>query len=80
MPIIRKCFSGIDYVGFGSDYDGVGDSLPKGMKDVSTYPNLIAELLKRGYSEEDIEKICYKNTFRVWNKVIEVAEQLQAES
>ncbi len=72
--------AGIDYVGFGSDYDGVGDSLPKGLKDVSTYPSLIEELLRRGYSEEDIEKICYKNTFRVWNKVIEVANQLQAES
>ncbi|GAB4232806.1 MAG: dipeptidase [Ekhidna sp.] len=71
---------GIDYVGFGSDYDGVGDSLPKGMKDVSTYPNLIYELLKRGYSAEDIEKICYKNTFRVWSKVQEVAEQLQSAS
>lgn len=69
---------GVDYVGFGSDYDGVGDSLPKGLKDVSTYPNLIYELLKRGYSPEDIEKICYKNTFRVWNKVQEVATELQA--
>lgn len=66
---------GIDYVGIGSDYDGVGDSLPLGLKDVSTYPNLIAELLKRGYSADDIEKICYKNVFRVWHKVIEVAEQ-----
>ncbi len=72
--------AGIDYVGFGSDYDGVGDSLPKGLKDVSTYPNLIYELLKRGYSEEDIAKICYRNTFRVWNKVQEVAAQMQAES
>ncbi len=69
---------GIDHVGFGSDFDGVGDSLPKGLKDVSMYPNLIKELLKRGYSEEDIAKICYKNTFRVWNKVIEVASGLQA--
>jgi membrane dipeptidase len=33
------------------------------------YPNLIFELLKRGYSDSDIEKICYKNTFRVWEKV-----------
>ncbi len=65
--------AGIDYVGFGSDYDGVGDSLPTGLKDVSTYPNLIEELLRRGYSEEDIAKICYKNTFRVWNKVQEIA-------
>ena len=73
-----KNLVGIDYIGLGSDYDGVGDSLPKGLKDVSTYPNLIAELLKRGYTEEDIAKICYKNTFRVWEKVQEVASQLQA--
>lgn len=66
--------AGIDHVGIGSDYDGVGDSLPVGLKDVSTYPNLIAELLKRGYSPEDIEKICYKNVFRVWNKVIDLSE------
>jgi len=64
---------GIDYVGIGSDYDGVGDSLPLGLKDVSNYPNLIFVLLKRGYSPEDIEKVCSKNVFRVWNKVIEVA-------
>jgi membrane dipeptidase len=67
--------AGIDHVGIGSDYDGVGDSLPLGLKDVSTYPNLIAVLLKRGYSPEDIEKICYKNVFRVWNKVIEVSKK-----
>jgi membrane dipeptidase len=64
---------GIDHVGIGSDYDGVGDSLPLGLKDVSNYPNLIFVLLKRGYSPEDIEKVCSKNVFRVWNKVIEVA-------
>ena len=64
---------GVDYVGFGSDFDGVGDSLPTGLKDVSMYPNLIAELLKRGYSKEDIEKICYKNLFRVWKAVEEFA-------
>jgi membrane dipeptidase len=64
---------GIDYVGLGSDFDGVGDSLPTGLKDVSMYPNLIAELLKRGYSKEDIEKICYKNVFRVWKAVEDYA-------
>lgn len=69
---------GIDHVAFGSDYDGVGDSLPKGLKDVSTYPNLIKELIKRGYTDVDIEKICYKNTFRVWKKVQEVAREMQA--
>ncbi|MBN7814999.1 dipeptidase [Algoriphagus sp. YJ13C] len=68
---------GVDYVGFGSDFDGVGDSLPTGLKDVSMYPNLIAELLKRGYSQEDIEKICYKNVFRVWKAVEDYAASQQ---
>jgi membrane dipeptidase len=66
---------GIDYVGLGSDFDGVGDSLPIGLKDVSQYPNLIYVLLKRGYSEEQIAKICSENVFRVWNKVIEVSQR-----
>ncbi len=61
--------AGVDHVGFGSDYDGVGPTLPTGLKDVSTFPNLIFELLKRGYSREDIEKICYKNVWRVWREV-----------
>jgi membrane dipeptidase len=60
---------GIDHVGLGSDFDGVGDTLPTGLKDVSHYPNLIYCLLKRGYSNQAIEKICYKNVFRVWEKV-----------
>lgn len=67
--------AGIDHVGIGSDYDGVDGDLPTGLEDVSKYPNLIFELLKRGYSPEDIEKICSKNVFRVWNKVIEAAEK-----
>lgn len=65
--------AGIDHVGLGSDFDGVGDSLPEGLKDVSMFPNLIAELLKRGYSHEDIEKLCYRNVFRVWSAVEEYA-------
>lgn len=72
-----KAIAGIDYVGIGSDFDGVGDSLPEGLKDVSMYPNLIYVLLKRGYTEEEIQKICSGNVFRVWNKVIEVAGQGQ---
>ena len=66
---------GVNHVGFGSDYDGVGDSLPTGLKDVAAYPNLIYVLLKRGYSEEDIAKICYKNVFRVWEEVQKAAKQ-----
>lgn len=61
--------AGIDHVGFGSDFDGVGDSLPTGLKDVSDFPNLIYTLLKRGYTDEDIEKICSGNVLRVWRAV-----------
>jgi len=60
---------GINHVGLGSDFDGVGDSLPTGLKDVSAYPNLVVQLLKRGYSDDDIGKICSGNVFRVWSKV-----------
>ena len=65
---------GIDYVGIGSDYDGVGDSLPVGLKDVSTYPNLVEGLLERGYSEEDIRKVLGGNLLRVWREVEAAAE------
>lgn len=61
--------AGIDHVGIGSDYDGVGDTLPIGLKDVSTYPNLIEGLLRRGYSEADIRKILGGNLLRVWEEV-----------
>ena len=61
--------AGIEHVGIGSDYDGVGDSLPEGLKDVATYPNLIKGLLERGYNEQDIEKILSGNLLRVWSKV-----------
>ena len=64
---------GIEHVGIGSDYDGVGDTLPKDLKDVSTYPNLIAELQKRGYSTSDIQKILGENFARVWREVEEYA-------
>jgi membrane dipeptidase len=66
--------AGINHVGIGSDFDGVGDTLPLGLKDVSDYPNLIYVLLKRGYSPADIEKICSGNVLRVWNKVIQIAD------
>ena len=61
--------AGINAVGIGSDYDGVDDTLPVGLKDVSSYPNLIEGLLGRGYSIEDIEKIMSGNLKRVWLEV-----------
>ena len=65
---------GIDYVGIGSDYDGVGDSLPMNLKDVSDFPNLVEGLLERGYSESDIKKILNENVLRVWREVEAVAK------
>jgi membrane dipeptidase len=69
---------GIDHVGLGSDFDGVGDSLPTGLKDVSYYPNLVYELLKKGYSDEDIQKILGENALRVWSDVERLAQASQA--
>ena len=68
---------GVDHVGFGSDFDGVGNTLPIGLKDVSQFPNLIRELLERGYSESDLEKICSGNVLRVWETVERVAGEMQ---
>jgi membrane dipeptidase len=65
--------AGIDHVGLGSDFDGVGDSLPTGLKDVADYPNIINLLLKRGYSKKDIRKICSDNLFRVWQATLDYA-------
>ncbi len=59
---------GIDHVGIGSDYDGV-DRLPVGLEDVSKYPNLVAELLRRGHSAQDIRKLLSGNLMRVWAEV-----------
>lgn len=66
--------AGIDYVGIGSDYDGVGDSLPTGLKDAASYTTLIAGLIDRGYSEEDIKKVLSGNIMRVWRTVEAYAE------
>ncbi len=70
--------AGIDHVGLGSDFDGVGDELPTGLKDVSQYPNLIYHLIKAGYSEDDIRRICGGNLLRVWTQVENEAYMLRA--
>jgi membrane dipeptidase len=58
--------AGVDHVGLGSDFDGLGDDLPDGLRDVSGYPNMIAELLRRGYTVPEIRNICGENVLRVW--------------
>ncbi len=69
--------AGVDHVGLGSDFDGVS-SLPTGIEDVSMYPNIIYELIKRGYSDADIKKICGENLLRVWSEVGNAAANLSA--
>ncbi len=61
----------IDGVGIGSDYDGVGDTLPIGLKDVGGYPRLIDGLKGRGYSNRAIRNIMGDNVLRVWRNVYE---------
>jgi len=63
--------AGIDYVGLGSDFDGVGPLKPADVPDVSGYPVIVFELLKRGYSESEIIKILSKNFLRVWEEVLQ---------
>ncbi len=65
---------GIDHVGIGSDFDGVGNTLPENLKSAADLPNLILELMERGYTEAELDKIMHENIFRVWNKVEQVAE------
>ena len=61
--------AGIDHVGLGSDFDGVGDTLPTGLKDVADFPNLIEAMIERGYEEAAIEKVLGGNLMRVWRAV-----------
>ena len=67
---------GIDYVGVGTDFDG-GGGIP-GFNDASEAPNVTLELVRRGYSDEDIKKIWGGNILRVWREVERVAAEIQA--
>ena len=66
---VVKLTGSADHVGIGSDYDGVGNTLPIGLKDVSSYPNLIQGLMDRDYSNEDIKKILGENLLRAWSEI-----------
>ncbi|KAG2421190.1 microsomal dipeptidase precursor [Aspergillus terreus] len=69
---------GFEHVGLGSDFDGIM-STPRGLEDVSKFPALIAELLRRGVSDDDAGKVAGGNLLRVWREVDEVALEMQAE-
>ncbi len=72
---IRKV-AGIDHIGLGGDFDGI-TSVVQGLENVSTYPALMAELARRGYSDEDIAKITSRNILRVMRGAEAVAARLQ---
>jgi membrane dipeptidase len=72
---IRKV-AGIDHIGLGGDFDGI-TSVVQGLEDVSKYPDLTAELLRRGYTDEEVRKILGLNVLRVWRQAEQVAAKLQ---
>lgn len=68
---------GYDYVGLGSDFDGMGELTPKGLEGVDKYPDLIAELLRMGVSDKDAGKVAGGNLLRVWQTAEGIAKGLQ---
>jgi membrane dipeptidase len=66
--------AGLDHVGIGSDY--FGGASPIGLEDVSRFPHLFAELVRRGFSERDLEKMSSGNMLRVLRRVESVAKSL----
>jgi membrane dipeptidase len=74
---VRKV-AGIDHIGLGSDFDGI-TAVPQGLEDVSTYPSLVAELLRRGYKDDDVKKVLGQNVLRVMREVEKVSKRLQSE-
>ena len=72
--------AGVDHVGLGSDFDGVGGQLPEGLDSAADLPKITAALMTRGYSAEDCRKILGANLLRVFREVEQVAHQLQAEN
>jgi membrane dipeptidase len=70
--------AGVDAVGIGSDYDGTVGT-PDGLEDVSTFPNLLAELAARGWSDADLAKLTWQNTLRVLRDTESAARVAQAE-
>jgi membrane dipeptidase len=70
--------AGIDHIGLGGDFDGI-TSVPEGLEDVSKYPSLTAELLRRGYKDDDIKKILGLNLLRVMRGAENDSKRLQSE-
>jgi membrane dipeptidase len=71
--------AGIDHVGIGSDFDGIDGYAPKGLEGVETYPALLAELVRRGWSDADLAKLAGGNLLRVMERVEAVAAGMKSE-
>jgi membrane dipeptidase len=71
--------AGADHVGLGSDFDGTGNNLPVGLEDVSTFPALLAELSRRGWTEADLRKLAGENILGAMARAEQVAGRLQRE-
>ncbi len=72
--------AGIDHVGLGSDFDGIGGQLPQGIDSAADLPRITEALMARGYSAEDCRKILGENLLRVFREVEQTAKELQAEN
>jgi membrane dipeptidase len=77
VEYIRKV-AGVDHVGLGADYDG-NDLWPEGLEDTSRYPSLFAELIRRGWSDKDLEKLAQGNLLRVLRGTEATARRLRAQ-
>ena len=74
---VRKV-AGVDHVGLGSDFDGI-TNVPVGLEDVSTFPQLFAELIRRGWSDDDLRKLAGRNVLRVLQEAERTSERLRKE-
>lgn len=72
--------AGVDHVGLGSDFDGLGNELPEGLENVDTYPALLAEMMRRGWSDADVAKLAGVNVLRVMEAVEKVAAAMKNEA
>jgi membrane dipeptidase len=77
IEYIRK-LAGVDHIGLGSDFDGMGPITPVGLEDVSRFPFLFAELIRRGWNDADLKKLAGENMLRVLRANEATAKRLQA--
>ena len=75
---IRKV-AGIDHVGIGADFDGIGGAAPRGLEGVQTYPDLLKELARRGWSDGDLARLAGGNLLRVMTRVEQVSAAMRGE-